>query len=260
MGCFNEMISCGVKDLALGVPVYDKQRRDIHLDYAKEICENAKTQYYIEDEAFITDLFPLSMNKRKYNLVFYKDEIYLQKYLMLKAKKDELVISNNYDQKNRTEIAYEFGKLLSYKDDDIFRMIKENDEKEIVNKKDLDINVKGQITFLYFDDLKKAVEFFKEIFGFSIYKDQGEDYCIILQSSASSYLGLVDRKRGSVKATTRDGVLVSFVVEDCEQVYEMLKTKNLGYLSKFSVNHKIGIKGFMFTGPEGYRFEIEEFI
>jgi len=260
MECFNEMLASGVKKLALGEPVYDKQIRDAHIEYAKEICKKYKTQYYIEDEGFVSDLFPLSMSSRKYYIVFYKEANYLEKYFELKEIKSNLVKLKTYDDQARSKLAYDFGKLLSYSDTDIERMIQENNEKEIYTEIETKIKVGSQITFLYFDEIKKAVSFFVDVFGFEVEVAQKEDYCIILKTSPSSYLGIVNRKTGSMKATGRDGVLVTFVVEDTERVYQIVKSKNVNELTILSVRNDIKIKGFMFTGPEGYRFEVQEFL
>lgn len=260
MECFNEVIACGVKDLALGVPVYDKKERELHIEAAKTICQERGTQYYVEDDSFLTDLFPLSLNQYKYNLVFYREEKYLEAYLSLKQRKKILLEQGLYNQDERDRLAYDFGKLLSYKDQDIQRMIRENNEKEIISNDKQTISFSSQVTFLYFDDLVRARDFFQNIIGLEKAFDQGEDYCTIYRVSQSSYLGIVNREKGSVKATERDGVLFSFVVDDAEKVYEVLKNKNLANMTPLKTNREINIQGFQFTGPEGYRFEVETFL
>jgi hypothetical protein len=258
MGCFNEMISCGAKKLALGAPVYDEKERDEHLEFAKEICEKRGTKWYKDDDALLTDLFEVSLNKDKHNIVFYKEEKYLEEYLSLKKRKKELVSCGKYDKKERYKLAYDFGKLLSYSDAEINRMIDENEElEEFVTDK---ITVCSQISFLYFDDLQNAKKFFSEILGFEVACDQGYDYCCIYKVSESSFIGVVDRNRGAVRASTRDGVLTSLVVDNADYVYEKLKKLNLNELTDLKRSERLNIKSIMFTGPEGYRFEVEEFL
>lgn len=258
MGCFNEMISCGAKKLALGAPVYDEKERDEHLEFAKEICEKRGTKWYKDDDALLTDLFEVSLNKDKHNIVFYKEEKYLEEYLSLKKRKKELVSCGKYDKKERYKLAYDFGKLLSYSDAEINRMIDENEElEEFVTDK---ITVCSQISFLYFDDLQNAKKFFSEILGFEVACDQGYDYCCIYKVSESSFIGVVDRNRGAVRASTRDGVLTSLVVDNADYVYEKLKKLKLNELTDLKRSERLNIKSIMFTGPEGYRFEVEEFL
>ena len=130
MSCFNEMIACGCKNVALGHPTADRAERDEHMEYARKICEDHGTQCCEENGGFLTDLFPYSMNKDKYNILFYKDERYRDAYFALKARKAKLVADGQYTPEARREIAWEFGKLLSYSDEAIERMIAENTERE----------------------------------------------------------------------------------------------------------------------------------
>ncbi len=123
METFNEMLSCGAKNLALGVPVTDPALRDEHWEHAQHICQDCGTQCRKEDDPFLTDLFRASLNKDKYNILFYKDEFYLNAYYHLKARKKALVDAGAYHGEARYMIAYDFGKLLSYSDEAIHRMI-----------------------------------------------------------------------------------------------------------------------------------------
>ena len=84
----------------------------------------------MEDEPLITDLFPVSLNRGKYNLIFYKDAAALREYLDIKSEKKRLLESNLYCGKARTEIAFRFGRLLSYPDEVILRLMSENQELE----------------------------------------------------------------------------------------------------------------------------------
>lgn len=260
LSCFNEMVSCGVKNIALGAPVLDEKLRDEHLEHAKLICEEKATKWFKDDDALLTDLFPVSLNKDKYNLVFYKDEKYLKEYIELKERKKNLVKSGKYTPKQRYKLSYDFGKLLSYTDQDIDRMIEENDEKESMNYGNNNILISSQITFLYLDDLEAGREFFENTFGFEVAVDQGKDYCSIYKISPSSFIGIVKRGKGEVPATTRDGVLISLVVDDLEQVHKKLEKLNLEGLTSLRISERLNIKSTMFIGPEGYKFEVEQFL
>jgi hypothetical protein len=130
MGAFNEMIACGAKNVALGHPTPDRALRDEHMEFAKIMCEESGTFCCEENGGFLTDLFPWSMNKDKFNVLFYKNESYRDAYFALKERKAKLVEDKLYKGDVRREIAWEFGKLLSYSDEAIERMIAENDELE----------------------------------------------------------------------------------------------------------------------------------
>ncbi len=130
MSAFNEMISCGCKNVALGHPTSDRAERDAHMEFAKVMCEKRGTFCCEENGGFLTDLFPWSMNKDKFNVLFYKDESYRDAYFALKERKAKLVADGLYKGEVRREIAWEYGKLLSYSDEAIERMIAENTEFE----------------------------------------------------------------------------------------------------------------------------------
>ena len=127
--CFCEMVRAGAKKIALSHPCDTKEERDSFLPEFDKLCEKYGVRYYVEDEAFLTDLFPLSLNLDKFNVIFYQDEAALREYLDLKAEKEKAVVAGNYDD-NREDIARRYGKLLSYTDDGIQRLLETNSEKE----------------------------------------------------------------------------------------------------------------------------------
>lgn len=259
MSAFSECIACGAKQLALGAPVLEQKDRDEYFEFAEEICRKKGIKCAKDNDALLTDLFPVSMNKDRYNIIFYKHDNYYEQYEDIKKRKKRLIAEKKYNRAARYDIAYEFGKILSYSDREIDRMIAENSEKEVFEFDE--IEYAGQITFLYFDDLPAAYRFFEDKLGFKLICNQGDDYCHIYQVSKTSYLGCVDRKRGAVKATARDGVLVSFVVNNMDSVYKKLKALELeGLTSELRISERLNIKSVTFIGPEGYKFEAEEFL
>jgi len=127
--CFCEMVRVGVKKIALSHPCDSKEERDSFLPEFDKLCEKYGVHYYVEDEAFLTDLFPLSLNLNKFNVIFHQDKSILNEYLGLKAEKEKAISDGNYDA-CREEIARRYGKLLSYTDDGIQRLLDANTEKE----------------------------------------------------------------------------------------------------------------------------------
>ena len=79
--CFCEMVRAGVKKIALSHPCDTKEERDSFLPEFDKLCEKYGVRYYVEDESFLTDLFPLSLNRGKFNVIFYQDETVLREYL-----------------------------------------------------------------------------------------------------------------------------------------------------------------------------------
>ncbi|WP_071440956.1 hypothetical protein [Traorella massiliensis] len=129
MDCFSEMVKAGLKRIALSHPSSTKEIRDQYIPFAENICVKYQIHYYLDDDPLITDLFPASMNQNTYNIIFYKDENDIEEYRTLKKLKVKVIENKEYE-KYRYEIAYRFGKLLSYSDETIQNYIQNNDEKE----------------------------------------------------------------------------------------------------------------------------------
>lgn len=128
--CFNEIVAAGVKSLAMSHPMPSAAERDRYLSFSREICAQYGTCFFPEDEPLLTDLFPLSLNRGKYNILYYADPAVLERYRALKARKQELVARGEYQGEARFAIAQGFGELLSYTPEAIRRMVEKNPEKE----------------------------------------------------------------------------------------------------------------------------------
>lgn len=125
---FNEIVKAGVKDLALSHPASAKEIYEL-LPFVISITQKYGTSYEVENDLLITDLFPFTANKGKTVILFWKDPIVIEKYHELKKWKAYSLKHGTYHE-TREEIAKEFGKLLSYSEKAIDRMIRENMEKE----------------------------------------------------------------------------------------------------------------------------------
>lgn len=127
--CLCEMVRAGVKRIALSHPCDSREERDGFLPEFDRLCEKYGVHYYVEDESFLTDLFPLSLNRGKCNVIFYQDASALREYLALKAEKKKAMAAGNYDN-CRKDLAWRYGKLLSYTDAGIRRLLDANRERE----------------------------------------------------------------------------------------------------------------------------------
>lgn len=127
--CFCEMVRGGVKSIALSHPCDTEEERNSFLPEFDRLCKKYGVRYYAEDEALLTDLFSLSLNQGKFNVICYQDESALQEYLDLKAEKEKAISTGTYAE-CRENIAHQYGKLLSYTDEGIQRLLDANTEKE----------------------------------------------------------------------------------------------------------------------------------
>ena len=67
---FCEMVQTGVKQIALAHPCDTREERDSFLPEFEKLCQEYGVKMYLEDEGFLTDLFPVSMNKDRFNTIF----------------------------------------------------------------------------------------------------------------------------------------------------------------------------------------------
>ena len=113
------------------------------------------------------------------------------------------------------------------------------------------------VTFLYFDDFSGAKQFFTSVLGLEQVLDQ--NWAAIWRVGESGFLGAVDAEKGSIPVTSKDGVLVSFNVQNVELWRRKMAGAPVTGLTPIKHNAEIGLKSFFFQGPEGYNFEIQEF-
>ena len=116
----------------------------------------------------------------------------------------------------------------------------------------------SSITFLYFEDFPAAKDFFTSVLGLETAVDQG--WAMIWRTGPTGFVGAVDVRKGSIPVKTRGGVLISLNVHGVEAWYERMKHAGVSGLTPLKLHDDIGLRSFFFKGPEGYDFEIQEFI
>ena len=127
---FNEMVAAEVKALALSRPMDAPEEMETLIAYARESCRRHGTKLYPERDPLITDLFPASLNRGKYHILFYKADHVIEEYIRLKNRKAATVGAGAYFGGNRSRIARDYGRLLSYPEETIRRLLSENTDRE----------------------------------------------------------------------------------------------------------------------------------
>lgn len=131
---FCEVVRAGVKRVALSHPFTDEElRTELGADFPEAAAEIAKkngVKAYHLQEPVLTDLFPLSMNLGKQNIIFYRLEEDLEEMLAIQRDKNALQTAGKYDGEARREIAVRYGHVLSYSDEAIQRYLASNNERE----------------------------------------------------------------------------------------------------------------------------------
>ncbi len=124
IGCFAEMVSTGVKRLGLSAAM-PPEEMDLLVEEAERIAAANNADIYREKDFLVTDLFDASLTDGMHVLLLYTGDT-LQEYLDLKAEKRHLEGAGRYRGAERTDIARRMGRLLSYPEDTIERLLSES--------------------------------------------------------------------------------------------------------------------------------------
>jgi len=123
IGAFAEVVDIGIKKLALSSPMSPAEM-DALIDEARRIAADNNVEIYREENLLITDLFPKELTEGKHVLLIYKGTV-KDEYMELKERKKELEESGNYKGEARERLARDFGKLLSYPEKRIDKLLEE---------------------------------------------------------------------------------------------------------------------------------------
>ena len=112
------------------------------------------------------------------------------------------------------------------------------------------------ITFIYYRDLEKGIDFYENVLGFSRIIDQG--WCKIYQISNSGYLGIVDERKGMQKWHENKSAQICIRVPEVDPWYAYCRGLGCANMSEMFVSDELKIKAFVFDDPEGYQVEFQE--
>jgi hypothetical protein len=127
IGAFSEVVGAGIKKLALSAPMTPDEM-DALINEARRIAKENGVEIYREEDFLVTDLFPADITEGKHVLFIYKGATW-QDYMDLKTRKNLLISQGRYSGNEREEIARSMGKLLSYTNEKINNLLKENANK-----------------------------------------------------------------------------------------------------------------------------------
>ena len=133
---------------------------------------------------------------------------------------------------------------------------KSGNERQPISFKNLDIQ--ANLVFLYYKDLAKAQDFYKNLLGLNLAADYG--FAKIFQISQTSFVGLVDEKEGMHKASEPKTVTLSFVTERIDEWYNYLKENGVAMRGPVKNATRHPTRGFVAYDPEGYFLEFETFL
>lgn len=114
---------------------------------------------------------------------------------------------------------------------------------------------KEYITFLGTKDLVKTSNFYQNILGLTIYKDQ--KICLIFHINTQSKIGFCEH----IPVIHDDkSPIITLVTEDVDEVYNKLIEEGLEIAESPKLNKKFNIYHFFFKDPNGYTIEIQRFL
>jgi len=129
-----------------------------------------------------------------------------------------------------------------------------NKSSKYVNNMD----IKGNIVFLYYKDLDKAINFYENTVGLEMVLDYG--FAKAFRISTSSFICLVDETGGMHNTSEEKTVTLSFITEEIDEWYEYLKSENVEIRNPLGSSKNHPTRGFVAYDPEGYFLEFETFL
>jgi predicted enzyme related to lactoylglutathione lyase len=118
--------------------------------------------------------------------------------------------------------------------------------------------VQSQITFLYYDDLATAAQFYEEVMEFDLVEDQR--WAKIYRVSGDGFVGIVAGEKGFRRPQPYNAVLLTLVADDVDGWYDRLAKAGVKLLTDVQTKEDIQVRCFFFEDPGGYALEVQQFL
>jgi len=122
IAAFAEVVQMGCKRLALSSPMTEDQYTEI-IDQARLIAEERNVVLYVDDDFLETRLFDPEHTEGKIVIHIAVDQETVDDYLALKGKKRDHTRDGTLTDEKENQIAWSLGRLLSYDNRSIERLI-----------------------------------------------------------------------------------------------------------------------------------------
>ncbi len=111
-----------------------------------------------------------------------------------------------------------------------------------------------QVTFLYTRDLAATAQFYEDVLGLPLVRDQGD--CRIYRVSAAAFLGFCRR---DVAPEGPQGIIITLVTEDVDGWYARLQARGAAFERPPQANPQYHIYHCFLRDPNGCLIEIQHF-
>ena len=112
-----------------------------------------------------------------------------------------------------------------------------------------------QITFLHSSDLETTLQFYSDVLGLNLVRDQG--ICLIFQVTETAFLGFCEH---IVPIQPGRRIILTLVSDEVDHWYEILKGKKVDLAAPPKLNPQYQIYHFFLKDPDGYTIEIQKFV
>lgn len=111
------------------------------------------------------------------------------------------------------------------------------------------------ITFLYYRDLDRAMNFYEKVLGLTLAIDQG--WSKIYRITGAAHVGLVDEAKGMHRASDPKPVQICVRVPDVDAWHTWVESQGVEGLTPAKSSAALQIRAFVFNDPEGYQIEVQ---
>jgi len=118
-----EFVSYGCKKLALSATLSEEELSAL-FPHAEQKAQEYGIPIYVEKDLLVTELFSPFIAQGKTVILFAYNQDVLDEYFSLKGLRENAVKEDRLEETEK-EIAWRFGRLLSYTDDTIDRLLSE---------------------------------------------------------------------------------------------------------------------------------------
>ena len=111
------------------------------------------------------------------------------------------------------------------------------------------------ITFFYYEDIHAVAPFYTSVMEFELVLDQ--EFAQVFRAAPSSFLGIVDGRRGHLRHRNENAVLFTIVDEDVEGWHDRMSKADVSRLTE--IRRGDFCDHFFFEDPAGYALEVQRF-